>query len=67
MLYKAKPEKYSDLGKLISDELDRRGATRMSLAREVGISFPYLTDIMQGHRPNSPQIPKILKFLNIKK
>jgi len=61
-----KVETYSEIGKEISEKLDKLGMSRYALAKEIGISCPYLTDIMQGNRPNSLKIPLIFKVLDRK-
>jgi transcriptional regulator with XRE-family HTH domain len=66
MLFKSKTEKFSELGSQIYGALQEKGMSQYRLAKEIGISYPYLTDILQGNRPTSPKIPVILKFLGIK-
>ena len=67
MLFKSKTEKFSELGTQIYGVLQAKGMSQYRLAKDIGISYPYLTDILQGNRSTSPKIPVILKFLDIKK
>ena len=67
MLYPPKIEKYDELGLKINDLLKELGMSRRQLSKEVGISCPYVTDILQGNRPTSPKIPIIFKFLKDEK
>ncbi len=53
----------------VRDELYERDMTQMQLAEKVGISAPYLTDILRGRRkgPKAQQrINEIKKILEIK-
>ena len=66
MRWPPKTEKYDALGMQIYEAIKKCGMSANQLAHEVGISLPYLTDIMQGNRPTSPRIPVIKEFLKIK-
>ncbi|EGO9349671.1 TPA: helix-turn-helix transcriptional regulator [Enterococcus faecalis] len=46
--------------------LIRAGKNQSWLAKQLGISSPYLSDILHGRRRSEEQVQKIKKILNIK-
>jgi hypothetical protein len=50
----------------IRAELARRKMSKAQLARETGIYYPYLVEILQGYRPAVEMRRKITTFLSQK-
>jgi transcriptional regulator with XRE-family HTH domain len=63
MKFQTKTEKFDETGRAIYNALQEKGISQYRLAKEIGISYPYLTDILQGNRPTSPAIKEIKKYL----
>lgn len=55
-----------DFGSFVRTELARRNIQQKELARELNISTPYLSDILNNHRNAPTQKHKILTFLQEK-
>lgn len=49
----------------IRAELARRKISKAQLARETGISYQYLVEILQGYRPATRMRAKITKHLSL--
>ncbi|RXK52729.1 XRE family transcriptional regulator [Enterococcus faecalis] len=56
-----------DLAIDVRAALIRAGKTQSWLAKQLGISSPYLSDILHGRRRSEEQVQKIKKILNIKR
>lgn len=65
--FKPKPEKYCPFGRAVDKKLDELNYSKNQFAKEYGISPSYLSHLMRGNYPDSPQIPKIMKALEISK
>ena len=61
-----KPDKYCPFGRAVRKKLEELNYTPYSFAKDYGISPTYLSHLMLGDSPRSPQIPKIAKALGIK-
>lgn len=59
------PDKYCPFGRAVSKKLDELNYTPYSFSKAYGISPTYLSHLMLGDSPRSPQIPKIMKMLGI--
>nr|WP_239407775.1 helix-turn-helix transcriptional regulator [Enterococcus faecalis] len=55
-----------DLAIDVRAALIRAGKNQSWLAKQLGISSPYLSDILHGRRRSEEQVQKIKKILNIK-
>lgn len=63
--FKRKPEKYCLLGKVIHKRLEEMDSSIYQFSKELGLSHSYISHIMRGDYPNSPQIPHLMKALGI--
>lgn len=60
-----KPDKYCPLGRLMQQKFDELNCSMYQFAKEFGISPSYISHIMRGDMPHSPQIPRLMKALGI--
>jgi len=56
----------SNFGSDVFEELERKGITQRQLAQALGISAPYLNDILNGRREASLQKERIKAYLKEK-
>lgn len=63
--FQPKPSMYCPLGMAINQKLAELNYSGYQFCKEFGISSSYLSHIMRGDSPRSPQIPKIKKALGI--
>lgn len=63
--FKRKPQKYCPLGKAIDQKLDEMDCSLYQFSKEFGLSHSYISHIMRGDYPTSPQIPRLMKALGI--
>ncbi|MBM7631135.1 helix-turn-helix domain-containing protein [Geomicrobium sediminis] len=57
--------KYTEFGAEVRKELLLRGRSVRWLAEEIGVSAPYLTDILKGNRKGTAVKVKVQEILNI--
>lgn len=63
--FKPKPDKYCALGRLMDRKFDELNCSMYQFSKTAGVSHSYISHIMRGDFPNSPQIPKLMKLLGI--
>lgn len=51
---------------IIKTEMMKKDITGVQLAKKLGISAVYVSDIIKGRRPKSKYLAEILKILEIK-
>ncbi|WP_435373850.1 helix-turn-helix transcriptional regulator [Staphylococcus nepalensis] len=56
----------SNFGSDVFEELERKGITQRQLAQALGISAPYLNDILNGRREATLQKERIRAYLKEK-
>lgn len=56
----------SSFGSDVFEELERKGITQRQLAQAIGISAPYLNDILNGRREATLQKERIRAYLKEK-
>lgn len=56
----------SSFGSDVFEELERKGITQRQLAQAIGISAPYLNDILNGRREATLQKERIRVYLKEK-
>lgn len=61
----AKTKQYTSFGKEVAKALIDKDMDNVDLAREMGISSPYLTDILKGVRPAKKRKEQIAKILGL--
>lgn len=52
-----------NFGSIVTEQLEDRGITQKELAREIGISAPYLNDILNNRRQAPAQKERIKAYL----
>lgn len=55
-----------DFGALVRSELEKREISQRTMAKELNISAPYLSDILNNHRDAPTQKQRIFNYLNSK-
>ncbi|MCE5000957.1 helix-turn-helix domain-containing protein [Staphylococcus pseudoxylosus] len=55
-----------DFGAFVRSELEKREISQRALAKDLKISAPYLSDILNNHRDAPTQKQKIFDYLNNK-
>lgn len=55
-----------DFGALVRSELEKREISQRTMAKELNISAPYLSDILNNHREAPTQKQRIFNYLNSK-
>ena len=63
---KTETKKYTFFGKQVAKALIDKDMYNVDLAKEIGISVPYLTDILKGVRPAEKRKKQIADFLGLK-
>lgn len=56
--------KMEDFGALVRRELEKREISQRTMAKDLGISAPYLSDILNNHRDAPTQKQRIFNYLN---
>ncbi|UUY79096.1 helix-turn-helix transcriptional regulator [Staphylococcus saprophyticus] len=55
-----------DFGAFVRRELEKREISQRTMAKDLNISAPYLSDILNNHRNAPVQKQKIFNYLNSK-
>lgn len=55
-----------DFGAFVRRELEKREVSQKTMAKDLNISAPYLSDILNNHRNAPVQKQKIFNYLNSK-
>lgn len=55
-----------DFGAFVRRELEKREVSQRTMAKDLNISAPYLSDILNNHRNAPVQKQKIFNYLNSK-
>lgn len=63
--FKARPDKYCPLGRLMDRKLEELNYSIYAFAKEMGISPSYVSHIMRGDYASSPQVSRFKKALGI--
>lgn len=58
--------KMEDFGALVRSELEKREISQRTMAKDLNISAPYLSDILNNHRDAPTQKQRIFNYLNSK-
>lgn len=58
--------KMEDFGALVRSELEKREISQRTMAKDLNISAPYLSDILNNHRDAPIQKQRIFNYLNSK-
>lgn len=56
----------ADFGALVRSELEKREISQRTMAKDLNISAPYLSDILNNHRDAPVQKQRIFNYLNSK-
>lgn len=59
-------QKMEDFGAFVRNELKKRGVSQRTMAKDLNISAPYLSDILNNHRDAPTQKQRIFNYLNSK-
>lgn len=58
--------KMEDFGAFVRSELKKREVSQRTMAKDLNISAPYLSDILNNHRDAPTQKQRIFNYLNSK-